>query len=268
MLELTPPPLMDWVPQEKGPKKRVAEAGASSSAKTPVKKVARKPKNLAPLDPAPSSSRTSLSGSKEDEGILLVKLIDEDAAQRSIHIEDTAGIPEPQANIEEVRAPNTQEEQIEAPMGVDEAEVPVNVPESGDNADQPMTSVVQEDTTQAGVPVDEGGVEVTMALILEEVTRTLQDDAPTVQDLAADSDEDYTFDPPISPVLDIPENVEGKFCIILINFCKIIQCVIFLFFQSLLLSKYPSKIQFKDLRRLRSHNRGLLYRGLEEEKDT
>ncbi|KAG8051152.1 hypothetical protein GUJ93_ZPchr0009g1295 [Zizania palustris] len=168
MLEITPPPLMDWVPSEKGPKKRKAKVGTSSSAKTPVKKVARKPKNL-----APSSSRASVSDSKEDEGRLLVRLIEEDETQRTA-----------------------------------QAEVPANVPESQDNPEQPRTSAVQEDISQDEVPVNESGVKVTMASIPKEATRTAQDDAPTVQDLTADSDEDLAFDPPNSPMMTPMQNVE------------------------------------------------------------
>ncbi|KAG8095103.1 hypothetical protein GUJ93_ZPchr0012g20177 [Zizania palustris] len=159
---------MDWVPSEKGPKKRKAEAGTSSSSKTPMKKVARKPKNL-----APSSSRDSVSDSQEDEGRLLVRLMEENETQRTA-----------------------------------QAEVPANVPESGDNVDQPRTSVVQEDVSQDEVPVNESGVEVIIASIPEEATRTAQDDAPAVQDLTADSDEELAFDPPNSPTMTPLQNVE------------------------------------------------------------
>ncbi|KAG8095705.1 hypothetical protein GUJ93_ZPchr0013g37988 [Zizania palustris] len=148
--------------------KRKAEAGTSSSAKTPVKKVAQKPKN-----PAPSSPRASISDSQEDKGRLLVHLINEDASQRTA-----------------------------------QAEVPANVPESQENLEQPRTSAVQEDLPQDEVPVDESGVEVTMASIPDEATRTVQENVPAVEDLTADSDEDLAFDPPNSPMIIRRQNVE------------------------------------------------------------
>ncbi|KAG8081440.1 hypothetical protein GUJ93_ZPchr0007g3552 [Zizania palustris] len=170
LLELTPPSLLDWVPSEKGPSKRKAEVGASSSAKTPVKKVARKPKVL-----VPSSPRASASESLEDEGRMLTDLIDKDAEQAETNVEDTASMPESQINLEQVR-----------------------------------TSAAQEILPQDEASVDESGVEVTAASIPGEATTAVREDAPTVEVLTADSDEDFgvAFDPPSSPMLTRRQNVE------------------------------------------------------------
>ncbi|KAG8082145.1 hypothetical protein GUJ93_ZPchr0014g47442 [Zizania palustris] len=108
---------------------------------------------------------------------MLVDLIDEDAAQRNAHIDDAASIPESQDNLEQVRTPAAQE----------------NLP-------------------QDEAPVNEGGVEVAAepTSILGEVTTVALEDAPTIEDLTVDSDEDFgvAFDPPSSPMLTRRQNVE------------------------------------------------------------
>ncbi|KAG8061420.1 hypothetical protein GUJ93_ZPchr0003g16873 [Zizania palustris] len=72
----------------------------------------------------------------------------------------------------------------------------------------PTRYEVQEDLPQDGVPVDESGVEVTVTSIPNEVTTTVQENVPAVEDLTLDSNKDLAFDPPSSPMLTRCQNVE------------------------------------------------------------
>ncbi|KAG8052794.1 hypothetical protein GUJ93_ZPchr0001g30254 [Zizania palustris] len=131
------------------------------------KKVAQKPKAAVPPSPV-----ASVSESSEDEGRMLVDLIDKDAAQIDANIENAASV-------------------LELPSSFGQVETPA----------------AQENLPQDGAPVNEGGAEVAArsTLIPNEATTVAPEEAPTVEDLTenSDSDEDFgvAFNPPSSPML-------------------------------------------------------------------
>ncbi|KAG8047994.1 hypothetical protein GUJ93_ZPchr0008g11649 [Zizania palustris] len=166
----------EWRKNLVGPKKRKAEVGTSASAKTPSKKVARKPRTE-----APSSLIASVSDSSEDEGRILVNLIDRDESQADVSIGNAT-----------------------------------NVLEIPSSSGQVGTSTAQENLPCDGAPLTESGAEVAaeLAPIPDEVTTAVSEEALTIEAsvLNFDSDEDFgvAFDPPSSPMLTRRQDFGGS----------------------------------------------------------
>ncbi|KAG8077070.1 hypothetical protein GUJ93_ZPchr0006g41267 [Zizania palustris] len=118
---------------------------------------------------------------------------------------------DPEGGLHKISSSSSPAAQTDANIG-DAA----SVPEFQGNLGQVGTSVVQEDLSRDEAPMDEGGAEVAVesTSIPGEATAAAPKEAPTVEDLTAnsDSDEDFgvAFDPPSSPMLTRRQDFGGS----------------------------------------------------------